>query len=170
MAPGHFCEIQYGREDQNEEGSDGLVIMPAKAVEGFLSYSLERVLFMLTVSQQPYVAGRHLNTWESTCLSVRTVIWHSSKWLSRSPGVLVQPACTLPARSAGTWAGQASVLLFCISKVILLSVDRVFMSKCLHWTCTNPVQNPLTWSSLPLEEFLRDSCSVVSCKLHMQWF
>lgn len=23
VAPGHLCEIQYGREDQNEEGSHG---------------------------------------------------------------------------------------------------------------------------------------------------
>lgn len=60
-----------------------------------------------------------LNTWESACLRIRTVIWCSSKWLSRSPGVLVQPSCTLPASSAGTWAHQASALWFCVSEVIL---------------------------------------------------
>ena len=36
------------------------------------------------------------------------------------------------------------------------------MSECLHWTCTSPVQSPLTWSSLPFEEFLRHSSSVLS--------
>lgn len=118
MAPGHVCEIQYGREDQNEGGSDVLGTS-AKAVERLWSYFLECVLFTLTVNQQPCVVGKHLNTWESTCLSIRTVICYSSKWLSRLSGMLEQPAFTLPARNAGTGADQVSVLLFCISKVIL---------------------------------------------------
>lgn len=74
---------------------------------------------VLTVSQQPYVVGKHPNTWVSTCLSICTVIWYFSKWLSRWPGMLLQHAGTLPASSAGTWAVQASVLLVGISKVIL---------------------------------------------------
>lgn len=132
--------------------------MSAKRVESF-EVTLWAVLFMLPGSQQPCVVGRHPNTWDSTCLGVHAVIWCSAKWLSTSPGTLVQPACTLPASSAGTWAGQASVPLVCVSRVTL---------KCRWGLCMNacpglaPVQNPLTWSSVPLEELLRDCSNVLS--------
>lgn len=84
-----------------------------KGCGGALKLLSEHVPFTLTMNQQLYVVGKHLDTWESTCLSICTVIWYcSTKWLRRSPGMLVQPACTLPASSAGTWADQPSVLLF----------------------------------------------------------
>lgn len=67
--------------------------MPAEAEERLRSYSLEHDLFLLAANQQPRVAGKHPNTWESTCLSTWAVIWYSSKWLSRSPGRHACAAC-----------------------------------------------------------------------------
>jgi len=96
----HFCEIQYVREDHMGEGWDGLDTS-AKAVEMLWIYSLEHLLFTLTADQRACVVGKHPNTWESTCPSVCTAIWYSSKWLSRSPGMLVQPACTLQCWNTG---------------------------------------------------------------------
>lgn len=69
----------------------------------------------------------------------------------------MQPARTLPASPAETWA--ASVPLLCIARVAF---------KCGWGLCLNacaglaPVQNPLTWSSVTTEELPRDSSNVLS--------
>lgn len=108
---GRSCDprlLLWKTEWQETKGvSDGLC-MSAKAAESLWSYSVEQVLFTLAVDWQLAVVGKHPNTWECTCLSICSDCY-SSKWLSRSLGMLV---LYLP-------AVQASVPLFRVSKVTL---------------------------------------------------